>query len=223
MPISEVVALSKGNVEQAINRSSASKTIYALRGSDFGKLADAGVPPKVLDYLQQAFVDNVDLLTRYWVSGQWLGGCVSCYPQPVNLANLASGGNGMANARGVTGYASYGKPEGLPDWVTAYPGKPTAPGLTIGEIERLVKQGTSGAELAERIRVSRLYDIIGMQGIGRVGTHYVAGLSGSELAQLHKDGASDEVLDALQQKFLAEFIDFGRIRYQAWGGAGVQR
>ena len=223
MPIADVVALSKGNQEQAINRSSASKTTYALRGSDFGKLADAGVPPKVLDYLQQAFVDNVDLLTRYWVSGEWLGGCVSCYPQPVDLANLASGGNGMADARGVARYTSYGKPEGLPDWVTAFPGNANAPGLTIGEIGRLVKQGTPGAELAARIRASRLYDIIGMQGIGPVRTHYVAGLSGSELAQLRKDGASGEVLDALQQKFLAEFIEFGRIRYQSWGGGGIQR
>ena len=222
MPISEVVALSKSNQGQAINRSAVSKTSYALRGSDFGKLADAGVPPKVLDYLQQAFVNDVDLLTRYWVSGQSLGGCVSCYPQPVDLANLASGGNGMADASGVARYYTFGKPQGLPDWVTAFPGKVNAPGLTIGEIERLVKEGTPGAELAARIRASRLYDIIGTQGIGPVSTHYVSGLSGSELAQLHKDGASDEVLDALQQKFMAEFIEFGRIRYQSWGGGGIQ-
>ena len=221
MPISEVVALSKGNQEQAINRSSASKTSYALRGSDFGKLADAGVPPKVLDHLQQAFVNDVDLLTRYWVLGESLGGCVSCYPQPVDLANLASGGSGMADADGVARYPNYGKPQGLPDWVTAFPGNASAPGLTIGEIERLVKEGTPGAGLAARIHASRLYDIIGTQGISQVSTHYVAGLSGSELAQLHKDGASDEVVDALQQKFLAEFIEFGRIRYQSWGkGSG---
>ena len=217
MPISEVVALSKGNVEQAINRSSASKTTYALRGSDFGKLADAGVPPKVLDYLQQAFVNDVDLLTRYWVLGESLGGCVICYPQPVDLANLAGGGNGMADASGVARHSTFGKPQGLPDWVTAFPGNVNAPGLTIGEIERLVKEGTPGADLAARIRASRLYDIIGTQGITKISTHFVAGLSGSELARLQKEGASDEVLDALQQKFLAEFIEFDRIRYQSWG------
>ena len=217
MPIADVVALSKGNAEQAISRSSASKTTYALRGSDFSKLADAGVPPKVLDYLQQAFVNDVDLLTRYWVLGESLGGCVSCYPQPVDLPNLASGGNGMADARGLARHSTFGKPQGLPDWVTAYPGKANAPGLTIGEIEQLVKQGTPGADVAARIRGSRLYDIIGTQGISKISTHYVAGLSGSELAQLHKEGASDDVLDALQEKFLAEFIEFCRIRYQSWG------
>jgi hypothetical protein len=217
-PISEVVTLSKGGQpEQVINRISSSKTTYALRGSDFRKLAEAGVPPKVLDYLQQSFVNDVDLLTRYWVLGESLGGCVSCYPQPVDLASLASGGNGMADADNITRYYSYGKPQGLPDWVTAFPGKINAPGLTIGEIERLVKEGTPGADIAARIRASRLYDIIGTQGISKVSTHYVAGLSGSELAQLHKDGASDEVADALQQKFLAEFIEFDRIRYQSWG------
>src|SRR5882724_7014225 len=98
-PISDVVALSKGGQpERVIDRIESSKTTYALRGSDFAKLADAGVPPKVLDALQQTFVNDVDLLTRYWVLGESLGGCVSCYPQPLDLANLASGGNGMADA-----------------------------------------------------------------------------------------------------------------------------
>jgi hypothetical protein len=217
-PISEVVTLSKGGQpEQVINRIGSYKTTYALRGSDFAKLADAGVPPKVLDYLQQAFLDDVDLLTRYWVTGESLGGCASCYPQPVDLATLASGGNGMADAHDVARYSTFGKPQGLPDWVTTIPGNINAPGLTIGQIEEMVKNGTPGADIAARIRASRLYDIIGTGGLTKVSTHYVAGLSGSELAQLRKDGASDEVVDALQQKFLAEYIEFARIRYQSWG------
>jgi hypothetical protein len=217
-PISEVVTLSKGRQpDQVINRISSAKTSYALRGSDFGRLADAGVPPAVLDYLQQAFVNDVDRLTRYWVLGESLGGCQSCYPQPVDLANLAGGGNGMADARNLGRYASFSKPQGLPDWVTADPGSPSAPGLTIGEIERLVKDGTTGAELAARIRASRLHDILGTQGITKISTHYTAGLSGAELAQLRRDGAGDEALDALQEKFLAEYIEFARIRYEGWG------
>jgi len=80
-----------------------------------------------------------------------------------------------------------------------------------------VKDRTPGPDLAARIRASRLDGIIATRGISSVGTHYVAGLSGSELAQLHKDGASDEVLDALQQKFMAEYIEFSRIRYQSLG------
>ena len=215
MPISEVIGLS-GNPEQAINRSSASKTTYALRGSDFGKLADAGVAPQVLDHLQQAFVNDVDLLTRYWVLGESLGGCGSCYPQPLDLATLAGGGNGMADASGVARIYSYGKPQGLPDWVSAYPGN-YASALTVGEVDDLVRQGVPSAEIAARINSSRLHDIIGTQGISHISTHYAVGLSGSHLAELHKQGASDEVVDALQQKFLAEFIEFGRIRYQNLG------
>ncbi|HKB83425.1 MAG TPA: hypothetical protein VKD04_09500 [Burkholderiales bacterium] len=218
MPISEVVTLSKGGQpEQVINRIGSSHTTYALRGSDFGRLADAGVPPKVLDYLQQAFVNDVDLLTRYWVLGESLGGCASCYPQPLDLTTLASGGNGMADASNVGRYTTFAKPEGLPDWVTAMPGGVNAPSLTIGDVEKMVKDGAPGADIAARIRASRLYDIIGTQGISKISTHYTAGLTGSELAQLHKDNASDEVVDALQQKFLAETIEFARIRYQSWG------
>ncbi|HEX4984883.1 MAG TPA: hypothetical protein VFV71_02300 [Burkholderiales bacterium] len=221
-PISEIVELGKsGQPDRAIERLGKSKTSYALRGSDFGKLADAGVAPAVLDALQQSFVNDVDLLTRYWVLGESLGGCTACYPQPVDLSTLATGGNGMADASNVARDSTFAKPQGLPDWVSAVPGGPTSPGITVAEVERLVKQGTPGPELAARIRSSRLNDVIGTAGVLKLGTHYVAGLSGSELAQLHKDGASDEVLDALQEKFLAEFIDFCRTRYQSWGkGSG---
>ena len=87
LPISDVVAMSKQNraPEQVIDKIRTSKTAYALKGSDFGKLQDAGVRAPVLDMLQQTFVDDVDLLTRYWVTGESLGGCKSCYPQEVDL------------------------------------------------------------------------------------------------------------------------------------------
>jgi hypothetical protein len=81
----------------------------------------------------------------------------------------------------------------------------------------MVKAGAASEEIAARIRGSRLHDIIGMQGLSRISTHYAAGLSGSDLARLHNEGASDDVLDALQQKFLAEFIEFDRLRYQNLG------
>ena len=223
MPISEIVTASKDSrPEQLIDRIGHSRTTYALRGSDFGKLADAGVAPPVLDYLQQTFVDDVDLLTRYWVLGESLGGCTSCYPQPVDLASLANGGNGMADAANLGRITSFSKPQGLPDWVSAVPGSVNAPALTVGEIEQLVKQGIPGPELAARIDASRLHDIIGTRGITQISTHHVAGLSGSELAQLHQEGASDQVLDALQRKFLAEYIDFARIRYESLGKGSNQ-
>lgn len=224
-PIADVVSLSKGgDSERVVARLESSRTTYALRGSDFGKLADAGVQPKVLDALQQTFINDVDLLTRYWVNGESLGGCSMCYPQPVDLDSLATGGNGMADASHLGRYTTYSKPEGLPDWVTAIPGGVTAPGMTVAEIEKLVKEGTPGPDLAARIRASRLRDVIGNGGLTKLSTHLVAGLSGSELAQLRKDGASDEVVDALQQKYLAEYIDFARIRYENWGkGSGPMR
>src|SRR5258708_790579 len=131
MPISEVVTLSKARQpEQVINRIGSSHTTYALRGSDFGRLADAGVPPKVLDYLQQAFVNDVDLLTRYWVLGESLGGCASCYPQPLDLTTLASGGNGMADASNVRRSTTFAKPAGLPHRVTPIPRPANPPSLT---------------------------------------------------------------------------------------------
>jgi hypothetical protein len=93
--------------------------------------------------------------------------------------------------------------------------------MTVAEIEKLVKEGTPGPDLAARIRASRLHDAIGNGGLTRFSTHYLAGLSGSELARLRQDGASDEVVDALQQKYLAEYIDFSRMRYESWGkGSG---
>jgi hypothetical protein len=217
-PISEVVTLSKGGQpDRVIDRVKSARTTYALRGSDFGKLADAGVAPKVLDVLQQDFVNDVDFLTRYWVTGESLGGCAGCYPQPLDLSTLDSGGNGMADASEVASLTTFSKPQGLPDWVTAVPGGAISPGLTVAQVEDMVKAGTPGPEITARIQSSRLHDIIGTEGLSHISTHYAVGLKGSQLAQMRKDGASDEVVDVLQQKYLAEFIEFCRIRYQSLG------
>lgn len=218
VPISEVVNLSKtAQPDQVVNRVRASRTSYALRGSDFGKLADAGVAPKVLDHLQQSFYNDVDLLTRYWVQYEPLGGCASCYPQPLDLATLADGGSGMADASRITHYATFGRPYGLPDWVTAVPGKMGARGITVAQAAQMVTDGKPTADIVAEIDRSRIHDFIAQAGISNVGTHFLVGLTGSELAQLHQDGVPDPVLDALQRKTLAEFIEFHRIRYQSWG------
>ena len=98
LPMSDVVEMSKQKrtADPIIAKMRSSQTAYALRGSDFGKLREAGVPPAVLDYMQQSFVDDVDLLTRYWVTGESLGGCQRCYPQEVDLSGLATRGAGEA-------------------------------------------------------------------------------------------------------------------------------
>jgi hypothetical protein len=146
MPISEVVELSQaGTPDQAIDRLRTSRTSYALRGSDFGKLAELGVPPPVLDQLQQSFANDVDLLTRYWVLGESLGGCGSCYPQPVDLDALEAGGNGMADAAAVARKSTFGRPQGLPEWVSAVPGGGSS--ITVADVSRMVKDRVPANEL----------------------------------------------------------------------------
>jgi len=224
-PISEVVILSKGRPpEQVVSRIRSSRTTYALRGSDFGKLADAGVPPKVVDHLQQSFYNEVDLLTRYWVLGESLGGCASCYPQPVDLSTLARNGNGMADPGNTFRYTTFSRPQGLPDWITAVPGKVRARGITVDQVAQMVRDGKSADDVVAEIDNSRIHDFIDTSGgVSNISTHFSVGLSGSELAQLHADGVPDPVLDALQKKALAEFIEFHRLRYVSWGKGSMQK
>jgi hypothetical protein len=224
-PISEVVNLSKGGPpERVVNRIRTARTTYALRGSDFGKLADAGVQPKVLDHLQQSFYDDVDLLTRYWVLGESPGGCTSCYPLPVDLSTLAQDGNGMADPGDISNYATFSRPQGLPDWITAVPGKVTAPGITVDQVAQMVRDGRPANDVVAEIDNSRIHDFIDTSGgISNISTHFTVGLKGSELARLHADGVPDPVLDALQKKALAEFIEFHRLRYQSWGKGSIQK
>ena len=223
-PISEVVNLSKGGPpEQVVSRIRSSRTTYALRGSDLGKLADAGVPPKALDYLQQSFYNDVDLLTRYWATGESLGGCTSCYPQPLDLSTLARGGNGMADPGNTFRHTTFSRPYGLPDWITAVPGRTGAPAITVGQVAQMVRDGKAANDVVAQIDNSRIHDFIDTSGgISNISTHFTVGLSGSELAQMHADGVPDPVLDALQKKTLAEFIEFHRIRYQSWGKGSIQ-
>lgn len=223
LPISDVIAVSKGGQGgSAIQRIDSSATVYALRGSDFGKLADDGVPNDVLDHLQQSFYNTIDLLTRYWVLGETLGGCNNCYPQPLDLASLASGGNGMGDASNLGRTIDYSKPTGLPDWVTAVPGNPNWPSIDAAQVTEMVKSGESAEAVVARIDSSRAHDYIDHQGFFAVSTHFKVGLSGSQLAQMRKDGVPDAVLDALQRKYIAEFIEFNRMRYQNLGKGSVQ-
>ena len=223
-PVAEVVTWSRGGPpKQAVSRIRSSRTTYALRGSDFGKLADAGVPPAVLDHLQQSFYDDVDLLTRYWVLGESLGGCTSCYPQPLDLSTLAQGGNGMADPGNTFRYTTFSRPHGLPDWVTAVPGSMFAPAITVDQIAQMVKDGKSVDEMVASIQNARFHDFLDTSGgISNIATHFRVGLTGSMLAQLRANGAPDPALDALQRKALAEFIEFHRLRYQSLGKGSIQ-
>jgi hypothetical protein len=195
------------------------KTAYGLRGADFPKLAQRGVSAPVLDELQQSFVNNVDMLTRFSALGESYGGCDWCYPQPVDLANLDSGGNGMAAGKNLGRSYGYARPQGVPSWVPSSPGSPLAPQITVDDVVAWSKSGMPAEEVAKKIRESRFPHVIEDRGLipQSVSTHYSAGLKGSQLAALAQQGVSDEALNALQEKFLAEYIEFARQRYQNWG------
>ena len=221
LPVSEVVSLSKAGSppSQVVAKLNYTRTTYAPRGSDFGKLADLGVNPEVLDSIQAKFVGDVELLTRYYALGESLGGCSHCFPQPLDLANLASGGNGMAAYRPSGNYTGGGRPPGVPEWVPASPGVAYTAGAGI-TVEQIVSQSKAGAparELARTIRTRRLDGVIAQGGTGSISTKSSVGLRGSQLAALHTQGVSDEVLDALQEQYLAQFIEYQRLRYQNWG------
>jgi hypothetical protein len=223
-PISRVVEISRESAspELALSRLRESRTTYALRGSDFAKLDRLGVPAAVLDHLQQSFVNDIDLLTRYWVLGESLGGCSACYPQPVNLAALDAGSNGMASATDLGRYYNYARPPGVPDWVPASPNTFNAPRLTVGEVAAAARQNVPTEELVRRVENSYLDGLIATGGFKGVSTHLEAGLRGSELAALGREGVPEPVLDAIQAKFLAQWIEFARIRYQSWGKGGPE-
>jgi hypothetical protein len=217
LPIAEVVKLSKSGAssEQVIAHIKSSATTYALRGSDFAKLKAAGVSDPVLDYLQQSFVDELDLQTRYWMLGEGLGGCASCYPQPVDLATMQSG-YGRVKATPPGRYAA-GKPAGTPNWVPYPPAKTTGGRLSVDQIVELARSGMPEARLAQRIRTAQLTDVIGVGGLSTIRSHPLAGLGGAQLAKLKHKGVPDQALDALQGRFLALFIETERLRYQNLG------
>jgi hypothetical protein len=123
----------------------------------------------------------------------------------------------MGDASQLSRLIDYARPPGLPAWTTAYPGPSNGPAITADEVTQLVKQGKSPEEVIAQIEGSRARDFIEDRGITTVDTHFKAGLKGSKLAAMAADGVPDPVLDAVQRKYLAEFIEFHRIRYQSWG------
>ncbi len=216
LPIAQVIAASKGDAppQSVIQRIRESGTTYALRGSDFYKLKALGVADPVLDFLQQSLVDDIDLLTRYSVTGMSLGGCSFCYPQPVDVDRQESG-FGVVPSTPPGRYVS-GKPPGVPDWVPPYV-RGTTSRISTEQIAEMIRNKTPEAEILEKIRGSLLSRVIGVGGWTNIRTRPMAGLAGAELASLHDQGATNAVLDALQSKFMAQFIEAERLRYQNLG------
>ena len=207
LPIAKVVELCKSNTPPPliIQRIRDSRTTYALRGSDFPKLKADGVLDPVLDYLQQSFVDDLALQTRYWITGEIsLGGCSWCYPQPVDVDKLESGYDVVA-ATPPRRYQTE-RPMGTPDWVPFPQHPPSGASISVSDVEQMSRDRVPDAEIIERINHSPLTGVIGVDGTSVVRTQSVAGLSGSMLALLHDQGVAYSVLDALQAQFLAQFM-----------------
>jgi hypothetical protein len=217
LPIRDVIEMSGSGVsaQDTIARIRSSKTTYALHGSDFGKLKSLGVPDRVLDYLQQSFVLDVDMLTRYWAGGESLGGCSFCYPQSVDLDNMST--RYAAGGADTPGHYRPSLPTGVPDWVRPDLRSMASKRLTLADIEEMSKRGDSDAQIIDVLSRSRL----NVRTYGRtsnvIRTQSFAGPSGAEFARLHSEGLSDRVLDEVQARFLAQFIEAERLRYQNLG------
>ena len=199
LPVSDVVKMSESGAEpeDVIERIRVSGTTYALRGSDFGKLKAAGVLDPVLDYLQQSFVNDVDLLTRYSVTGPRLGGCSFCYPQPLDLNHMVSG-YGVASSESP-GQHRPGLPAGVPDWVPSSLGGIGSKRIFVSDILDMSRRGVPNSQIIDLLHHARLQNV-----------------SGSEFARLRSEGVSDAVLDEIQARLLAEIVQAARLRYQNW-------
>ncbi|MFO1319326.1 MAG: hypothetical protein U1F52_06910 [Burkholderiales bacterium] len=188
------------------------RTTYALRGSDFGKLRNAGISNEVLDHLQQSFVNDVDLLVKYWVGGESLGKCANCYPQQIRIDESGTISQGPPPLRALPG-----RPLGMPDWFrpiwTAY--KPA--GLTVEELRQMVVDHKSEADMLAALEHRPLVDLIGVSGGVHLGRYLKATVSGSQLADLRAAGMPDAVLDKLQTAVLATYVEHLRLRYMGLG------
>jgi hypothetical protein len=81
--VPEVVDMSRKGVpaEEIIARIRDSDMVYRLEASQYVELAEQGVPPEVLDYMQQTYLDEIRRNSflrerRYWTpgAGYWYGG-----------------------------------------------------------------------------------------------------------------------------------------------------
>ena len=217
-PISTVIDEAKKgtSAKEIITKIKNAQTIYALRGSDFAKLAYYKVPPEVLDELQQQWFAQVQFLTRRWYSTGSIGGTPQVYPQPLDLDNLDQGGNGMAPNKDVAKIGVSTRPQGIPKWVPAYP-PVNGPVMKANEVVEMTRNGMSTDEIVKKVRSSRLYPLY-VDNDFSVRRFRTAALTGSMFADFADKGVAYDVLDALQATYLALHIETER--YNAPRGTG---
>jgi len=215
VPISSITdaAESGKSSTQILSEMKTARTTYALRGSDFAKLAERNVPEPVLDELQQDFFGNVDWLTRRWFTIRIAGGPSVFYPQPVDLDSLDQGGNGMAPTTNVGRFTHTNRPPGVPDWVPARPASPFKSKISVDDVVAMTQQGEPTPKIVATILDSHIYPIYAEPG-PVVSRHRTAAITGSTYASLAGQGVAPEVLDALQEAYLADHVEQTRIRWR---------
>ena len=220
VPISDITnaAESGQSSAQILTAMRTARTTYALRGSDFAKLAERDVPEPVLDELQQSFFGDVDWLTRRWYTERSAGGPAAFYPQPVDLDSLDQGGNGMAPTTNVGRFTHSNRPPGVPDWVPARPVPPFGPTISVNDVVNMTKQGDPTPQIVATILDSHIYPIYADPG-PVVSRHRTGAITGSTYADLAGQGVAPEVLDALQQAYLADHLEQTRLRW--WNSKGT--
>lgn len=191
------------------------KTTFALRGSDFGTLRAAEVNDDVLDYLQQSFVGDVDLLIRYWMGNESLGRCGACYPQQVDLSELMS--DGAVRQMPPPLRTNPGRALGLPDWYRTTWGYARSGGITVDELRDLHRSGMGEAQLLNELRTRPVVDVIGIGGRLSFSSRIASGIPGSTFADLATEGLPPAVLDELQVNYLAVLVEHLRLRYMQLG------
>ena len=222
-PISTVTeAAARGDSsETIIAQIRSTKTTYALRGSDFAKLDQRGVPGPVLDELQQRFFGDVQLFTERWYMGRSAGGPTSIYPQPVDLDNLDRDGDGMAPTTDVGRMTHGTRPPGVPTWVPPYPAVAGDP-ITTDDVLAMSNSGQPPEQIVEKIRKSRVA-VLYTDSPSAISLRRTAAITGTVYANLAKQGVAYEVLDALQASYLASHVEFTRKTTSVGTGGAVPR
>ena len=222
-PISEVVesAQSGASADQIIAEMRTARTTYAMRGSDFGRLAELGVPERVLDELQQTFFADVEFQTRRWYSRGPAGGPSSQFPQPLDLDNLDQGGNGMAPTDRVGRITHGTRPQGVPEWVPPYPPL-RGPVMSVNAVVDMTNSGKPTEEIVETVLSSRV-DILYADSPAFSSRFRTAAVTGSMFARFAEQGVAPEVLDALQAVYISQHVERSRNTGSRGTGGGVNR
>ena len=221
-PVSEVVesAQSGASANQMVSDMRTARTTYAMRGSDFARLAQLGVPEAVLDEMQQSFFADVEFQTKRWYAGGPTGGPTSQFPQPLDLDNLDQGGNGMGSTDRVGRITHGTRPQGVPEWVPAYPPL-TGPRMPVNAVVDMTNSGKPTEEIVETVRGS-LVDELYADSRAFSSRFRTAAVTGSMYARFAEQGVDYEVLDALQAVYISQHVENTRKRVSKGTGGPVR-